>query len=256
MKTTIFATVTALATFLLAAPMNALAGPGEAVSVRAIDIAEDVVLAEESVGLQTRLALKIDDATQYLGLRRGQFRGQQMLEISLADERGTWETASSTTWRQPSRQQFGERLVLELEPQDWAELFCRELEALETVARRDTAVSLNVDGQKRYLNPVDWDGSAKVALIQLGEDVEPGPWSVEVAEQHLLLNGPEWSEPVNLGEVRRDFPMTRTLEADGRQLQIDFVPSAYPEKFCAAYAEGGTTFAEETADYFFGRASD
>jgi len=232
------------------------AGLPETVHVRVLDPVSGSVLADETMALDERLAIESHGQQRHVGLRAGQFLGQDLLEISLSSETEEWDSRGYTEWHLPGRLGLGDSLVLELVPAGWGEAFCEGLNDLPETESRGAELSLRIDGDTWLLSPPDWDGASAVTLVDMSSSGHEEAWTVQVEQDRLMLTGQGPAQSLNIAGLRADFPMFRQFQSNGQVFQLVHVPADYPQAFCSAKLEEGPGYTARVADYFFGRESD
>ncbi len=232
--------------------VTAVAGPGETVDVRVFDRHSGELLAESSVGLEQRLMLDAAPEEQrYLGLRRALFRGNEVLEISLASQPELWQSLGYTTWNQPSVNSYG-AVRIQTIPVGWAERFCQGFDAIPLPAERDPSVSLTVNGQMHLSRP-GWRGTGEVDLLVIGESQTEPQWQARIdADDQLYLRERGDETWQSIGAVRDDHFMVRQLAMPAGPVGFNYTPASYASRFCDRYRDGGEAYAQMIADYVLG----
>lgn len=238
---------------LMLAQSPLLAGPGELVELRVLDAGTGNELVHARLGPEQRIEFAgAADEPRYVGLRPEQFRGQAVLELSLADNAETWESAGFVSQDHPGVHQFDD-LWLEIVPAAWPERFCAALGDPALAAERAPALSLLIDGEM-YLSAPDWDGRSAVDLLALGDPEADPAWQAQVDEQGLLglreVGNGGWR---SVGPPRDDFPMIRRLEFEHRRMVVSHEPENYAQRFCGRLAARGEGYAERVTAHFLGR---
>lgn len=236
----------------------AFGGPGEQVDVRVLDRSTGAVLAADRVTVEARLAFDHDDhGERYLGFHRERLRGQDVLEISLADAPEKWDRVGYAVWRQPGRHVLNEAgLMLEIAPVGWADRFCRELAGIEEPAVRETALAVR-DSTGMHISAPGWDGEGRTPLRSLADPDSAGVWHADLGEDDMLRVVPPDSDAViPVGPVRPDFPMQRDVDLPSGLVEVAYTPSGHASVFCERYAADGAAYAAAMEDYLFGRAGN
>ena len=232
------------------------AGLPETVHVRVLDPVSGSVLADDTMALDERLAIESDGQAHYVGLRAGQFRGQDVLELSLSSDPEEWHSRGYTQWHLPSRLGIGESLILELVADGWAGAFCDRWHALAETESRAAELSLRIDDDTWLLSPPDWDGASPAVLIEMSNGGHAEAWTASVEQDQLILSAQDSAQSLEIAGLRADFPAFRQFASDGQVFQVTHVPAGYARVFCSVKLEEGSGYAARIADYFFGREAD